>query len=278
MSATIDRASLLLWTITLAVSCGKRQPAKPPQPGGSARITVNAASVIGPLTRPWQTVVGSDHAAMLLRDDLLAHVKDGHDHLGISYVRAHGIFHDDVGVYTEDESGRPIYDFSRVDAIYARLLSVGVKPFVELSFMPKALSTKPTTVFHYRGNTSPPKSMERWEDLVERFARHCEERFGQDEVRSWFFEVWNEPNIDFWEGNQAQYFELYDASARALKKVDPHLRVGGPVLSTSRRPRRARDERYARHRWPRRLAELSGASRRCGFEPRQRAGAMGGDG
>jgi xylan 1,4-beta-xylosidase len=153
------------------------------------------------------------------------------------YVRFHAIFHDEVGVYNEDEHGNPVYNFSYVDQIYDGLLKNGVRPFVEISFMPKKLAFNPDALhpFWYKQNVSPPKSIERWDDLIQHFARHLVERYGIDEVSSWYFEVWNEPNIDFWNGipRQKSYFDLYAHTARDLKGVSPRLRVGGPATAAA---------------------------------------------
>jgi len=152
----------------------------------------------------------------------------------IGYVRFHAIFHDEVGVYDEDPQGAAVYNWSYVDQIYDGLLESGVRPFVELSFMPRKLaaSAEPHP-FWYKPLPSPPISYTKWEQLVYSFARHLVDRYGVDEVRRWYFEVWNEPNIDFWTGrpNQPTYFELYDHAARAIKRVDGGLRVGGPATA-----------------------------------------------
>src|SRR6185369_2761871 len=147
------------------------------------------------------------------------------------YVRFHAIFHDEVGVYDEDEKGQAVYNFSYVDQIYDGLLANGVRPFVEISFMPKKLALRQDVhPFWYKQIVSPPKDYVKWEGLIRAFGEHLVERYGIDEVSQWYFEVWNEPNIDFWTGEpkQATYFELYDHTVRTLKEVNPKLRVGGP--------------------------------------------------
>jgi len=134
-------------------------------------------------------------------------------------------------LYDRDRQGRPVYNFSYVDQIYDGLLENGVRPFVELSFMPRALSaTDHLHPFWYKPLPNPPKSYDEWGELVHRFVGHLVERYGIDEVAQWYFEVWNEPNIDFWSGEpkQATYFQLYDSAAGAIKRVNPRLRVGGP--------------------------------------------------
>ncbi|HEX4701607.1 MAG TPA: hypothetical protein VH352_05705, partial [Pseudonocardiaceae bacterium] len=138
------------------------------------------------------------------------------------------ILHDDNGVVTE--SG---YSFERIDALYDRILALGVRPIVELSTMPAALARDPAqTVFTYRGIISPPRDWTQWRDLVGALAAHLVDRYGVDEVAEWGFEVWNEPNLMvFWSGTQAEYLRLYEEAARAIKAVDPRLRVGGPATA-----------------------------------------------
>ena len=145
-------------------------------------------------------------------------------------VRAHAILCDDLGVYTES-GGRAVHDFSGVDRVYDQLMEIGLRPVVELSFMPRDLASDPgKTVFSYGAIVSPPRDWDRWADLVRDLAAHLTERYGRDEVVSrWAFEVWNEPNLEvFWSGTPQEYFRLYDVSARAVKSVHPDLRVGGP--------------------------------------------------
>jgi xylan 1,4-beta-xylosidase len=144
-------------------------------------------------------------------------------------------FHDEVGVYNEDEHGNPVYNFAYVDEIYDGLLERGVRPLVEISFMPRKLAFNPDALhpFWYKQNVSPPKSLERWDALITEFARHLIVRYGIEEVSQWYFEVWNEPNIDFWSGipRDKTYFALYEHTARALKAVSSRLRVGGPATA-----------------------------------------------
>ncbi len=152
---------------------------------------------------------------------------------GFEYIRFHAIFNDEVGLYDEVD-GKPVYDFSYVDQIYDGLLENGVRPFVELSFMPKKLAARQITQsFWYQPIVSPPKDLNKWDDLISQFAQHLVDRYGVEEVSHWYFEVWNEPNLDFWAGEPKQetYFQLYDATSRALKKISPRLRVGGPATA-----------------------------------------------
>jgi xylan 1,4-beta-xylosidase len=153
-----------------------------------------------------------------------------HDELGVRAVRAHAILHDDLGVYLEIDD-RPVHDFTAIDRVYDRVLELGLRPVVEVGFMPRDLARNPdATVFHYGAIVSPPKDWDRWEWLVGDLAAHLVERYGRDEVRTWGFEIWNEANLEvFWSGTRDEYFRLYDVSARAVKRVDAALPVGGPA-------------------------------------------------
>ena len=180
---------------------------------------------------------GSGRAILTLRDSYLKDLEAVKAVADFRYVRFHAILHDEIGVYNEDEHGNPVYNFAYVDQIYDGLLKHGVRPVVEIGFMPKKLAFNPDALhpFWYKPNVSPPKSMERWDDMIKEFARHLLQRYGTEELAQWYFEVWNEPNIDFWGGipRQRSYFELYDHTARALKSVSPRLRVGGPATAAA---------------------------------------------
>lgn len=177
---------------------------------------------------------GSGRAVLSLREDYRRDLRTVKQATGFTYVRFHAILDDDIGVYDEDAQGRPVYNFSYVDQVYDGLLQNGAKPFVELSFMPRKLAANLTPhPFWYKPLPSPPKDPKKWEDLIEAFVHHLEDRYGANEVRTWYFEVWNEPNIDFWDGvpKQSTYFQLYDETAKAIKAVDQKLRVGGPATA-----------------------------------------------
>jgi xylan 1,4-beta-xylosidase len=203
----------------------------------SEEVLIDARAATTPFPHFWEQMFGSGRAILSLResyrDDLRA-VKAVTD---FRYVRFHAILHDEVGVYTEDEHGNPVYNFAYVDQIYDGLLKNGVRPVVEISFMPKKLAFNPDALhpFWYKQNVSPPKSMEAWDDLMKHFGEHLVERYGIDEVSQWYFEVWNEPNIDFWDGipRDKSYFDLYAHTARSLKAVSPRLRVGGPATAAA---------------------------------------------
>lgn len=191
-------------------------------------ITVDLARAQRPLDRFFDLSVGSDFPGTLIRPDSQAHLKLAVDELGFRYIRFHDIFHDVLGTVRVVD-GRTVYDWTKIDQLYDDLLSKGIKPFIELGFTPQAMATSGQTIFYWKGNTSHPK-LAPWRDLVDAFVRHLRDRYGVAEVRQWYFEVWNEPNLaGFWEGaDQQAYFELYAATARTIKAIDPTLQVGGP--------------------------------------------------
>ena len=200
----------------------------------TAAITVDGDAATRPFPHFWEHMFGSGRAALSLRDSYRDDLRAMRSSTAISYVRFHAIFHDELGVYAEGPDGTPVYNFSYIDQVYDGLLAAGVRPLVELSFMPRALArSEQRHVFWYHPIVSPPKDYRRWDALITAFARHLLERYGIAEVSRWYFEVWNEPNLDFWAGEpkQPSYFELYDHTARALKAVDHRLRVGGPATA-----------------------------------------------
>jgi xylan 1,4-beta-xylosidase len=186
-----------------------------------------------PLRHVWEHTVGSCHAPLALRADWQAQLHRCHAELGCQRVRFHGLLCDDVGTHVR-VGGRTLDSFFNADRIVDFLLSIGMQPFVELSFMPAALASGTATVFSYRANVTPPTDYGQWAALVGRLAAHWVRRYGADEVRRWYFEVWNEPNLPaFWAGTQAEYFELYRVTAEALKSVDAGLKVGGPATAAN---------------------------------------------
>ncbi len=184
----------------------------------------------------WEQMFGSGRAILSLRESYRDDLRKVKGATGFGYVRFHGILDDEVGVYGRDHDGKAYYNFSYVDQIYDGLLAHGVRPFVEISFMPKLLAANQTPhAFWYKPYPSPPSDPEAWAQLITAFTEHLVARYGADEVAKWYFEVWNEPNIDFWTGDPKEetYYALYDVTARAIKKVDPDLRVGGPATAQS---------------------------------------------
>ena len=193
-------------------------------------------SLLGPWTALphfWEHTVGSGHATLGLRADWRAQLTRAHHDLGMQHVRFHGILSDDMGTLV-CEGAEFFYSFSNADRIFDFLLSIGMRPFVELSFMPTALASGDQTVFHYRANVTPPKDYAQWSVLIRKLVNHWVSRYGIDEVRQWFFEVWNKPNLTaFGSGKQDDYFELYRYTAEAIKSVDRGLKVGGPATAAN---------------------------------------------
>jgi xylan 1,4-beta-xylosidase len=203
-------------------------------PTAARTIAVDVTKVKGPHDKAFRFCVGAGRANEGLRADWEEQLATVHRECGFRYCRFHGLLHDDMGVYREARDGSPLYNWQYVDKLYDAMLAAGVKPFVELSFMPQALASGERTIFWWRGNVTPPKSYEKWEALIEALTRHLEERYGREEVKTWYFEVWNEPNLSpdgFWTGTQADYFKLYEHAARAIKRVCPDYRVGGPATA-----------------------------------------------
>jgi len=200
-------------------------------------IAIDAAAPTTPFPHFWEQMFGSGRAILTLRESYREDLRAVKQATNFKYVRFHAILHDEVGVYNEDEHGNAVYNFAYVDQIYDGLLKDGVRPVVEISFMPKKLAFNPDALhpFWYKPNVSPPKSWEKWDALMVAFAKHLVARYGLEEVSQWYFEVWNEPNIDFWNGipREQSYFELYDHTARDLKSVNTRLRVGGPATAAA---------------------------------------------
>lgn len=209
----------------------------------SLALTIDGGpSVEAPLHHVWSVCLGAGRANEALRADWQAHFREAVDTLGARYVRFHGLFHDDMFVYRASNGGgfgpptpleKPVYTFAYVDKVFDAILAAGARPFVELGFMPRELATQTETLFWWKAHGSPPNDMEAWVDLVTATVEHWIDRYGRDEVLTWPFEVWNEPNLvpHFWTGTRTEYFQLYEATALALKAIDRRLKVGGPSSS-----------------------------------------------
>lgn len=182
--------------------------------------------------RFYSEVVGAGRLAEGLRTDWQRDLEIVKRECGFRYIRFHGLLEDELGVYREDKQGNPVYNFQYIDAVYDRILALGMKPFVEFGFMPGSLKSNNKTIFWWKGNISPPNNYEKWEKLLKALTLHWTQRYGEDEVSRWYFEVWNEPNLDFFfTGSQAEYFKLYEVSAKAVKSVSQKYRVGGPATA-----------------------------------------------
>ncbi len=226
----------------LSVQSGFAAPAA--SPPAQTTIAVDAKAATTPFPHFWEQTFGSGRAILSLRESYRDDLRTVKKVTDFDSVRFHGIFMDDVGLYDPDahvqnpgqaaeaaQSGS-IYNFSYIDQIYDGLLANHVRPFVELSFMPKKMASEPAALhaFWYKQNVSPPKDYTLWDQMITAFTRHLIERYGIEEVSKWSFEVWNEPNLDFWAGRpkQSSYFELYDHTVRDIKQVSSRIRVGGP--------------------------------------------------
>jgi xylan 1,4-beta-xylosidase len=193
----------------------------------------DAAAPATPLPHVWEHTVGSCHAPLALRADWQAQLRRCRAELGFRHVRFHGLLCDDVGTVVH-HGGQLVYSFFNADRIIDFLLSIGMKPFVELSFMPRALASGSDTVFSYRANVTPPADYAAWAELVGKLVRHWTLRYGVAEVRQWPMEVWNEPNLRaFWAGTQEQYFKLYEHTVTAVKAIDAGIPVGGPATAAN---------------------------------------------
>lgn len=193
----------------------------------------------------WQFCVGSPHATYALRRDYFEQLKQVHEELQIERVRFHGIFDDDMHTYHKMSDFLPIPGASRYTErsfrwcgkAYDNVLTAGMKPFIELSFMPRHLAKKNRKgLFFYKPNISPPKDQHAWYEYIQDFVRFLIARYGIDEVRQWYFEVWNEPDLKlpFFAGSKEDYFRLYGTTVRAIKDIDRQLMVGGPSTSGSK--------------------------------------------
>jgi xylan 1,4-beta-xylosidase len=196
-------------------------------------ISVDFSKTQGKLNTMFNTCIGAGRANEGLRADWQQQLAIARKECGFKYIRMHGLLTDDMAVYSEDRNGNPQYNYQYVDALYDYIVSIGMKPFVELGFMPGALASGSKTIFWWRGNVTPPKDYKKWADLIRNVTQHFTERYGADEVKTWYFEVWNEPNLKdgFWTGSQEDYFKLYQYSAEAIKSVNPAYKVGGPATA-----------------------------------------------
>ena len=246
------------------VLAGLQLPAVPDTASTPVAVRVDANARVGPMTDMW-AYFGYDEPNYTYTANgkkLLSELA------ALSptpvYVRAHNLLTSGDGTpamkwgstnaYTEDAQGRPRYDWTIVDRIIDTYVQRKMKPIIEIGFMPEALSIKPQPYRHdwrpgmdynriYTGWTYPPKDYDRWRDIVERWARHSVERYGAREVESWYWEVWNEPDIGYWRGTAEEYHKLYDYAADGLKRVLPRARIGGPTVTG---PNGARTQEFLR--------------------------------
>ena len=195
-------------------------------------INLDINQVEGKTNKFYQTSIGAGRANEGLRGDWQQQLAQIKQDAGFRYIRMHGLLTDDMAIYRINAKGEAEFNFQYLDALFDYLLSIDIKPFVELGFMPQSLASGDKTIFWWRGNVTPPHSYDKWGELVQTLVQHFSDRYGQKEVESWYFEVWNEPNLDgFWAGTQDEYFKLYAYAARAVKAVNPKYKVGGPATA-----------------------------------------------
>ena len=196
-------------------------------------IKIDYNKEAGKLNTMFKECIGAGRANEGLRADWQQQLAMTKKECDFKYIRMHGLLSDDMAVYREDSKGNPEYNYQYIDALYDFILSIKMKPFVELGFMPSALASGKETIFWWKGNVTPPKDYKKWEDLIRNLTQHFKERYGDEEVKTWYFEVWNEPNLTpgFWTGTQSEYFKLYEYAARGIKSVNPAYKVGGPATA-----------------------------------------------
>ncbi|MEO7309581.1 MAG: glycoside hydrolase [Chitinophagaceae bacterium] len=191
--------------------------------------------VEGDKVKMFNECIGAGRANEGLRADWQQQLAIVQKDIGFRYIRFHGLLHDDMRVYAEDKTGKVIHNWQYIDKLFDYLLSIHIRPFVEFGFMPADLALGTKTIFWWKANVSRPKSYEKWDELIAKLVAHWEERYGREEVRQWYFEVWNEPDLKgFYDGTQADYFELYHHTAKAVKSISADFRVGGPATSATK--------------------------------------------
>ncbi|MCR4845730.1 MAG: xylan 1,4-beta-xylosidase [Eubacterium sp.] len=179
--------------------------------------------------------VGTGRLGLALTEEYLKELEYVQEMIGFSFIRGHGLFSDDVSIYHEyEENGetKVEYNYTYIDRIFDAYLKLGIRPYLELGFMPESLASGTQTIFYWKGNTTPPKDYSKWTDMVIALLKHLKARYGESEVVSWPIEVWNEPNLPgFWyEADMKEYFRLFKESFLAIKAYDDRFKVGGPAI------------------------------------------------
>lgn len=179
--------------------------------------------------------VGTGRMGLALQKEYTDQLRFVQEHIGFSHIRGHGLFSDDMAIYHEyEEDGRlkVEYNFTYLDLVMDSYRELGLKPFLELGFMPGKLASGEQTVFYWKGNVTPPKDYKLWTDLVTATLGHLIDRYGEEEVLTWPIEVWNEPNLRvFWkDADMQEYFKLFEMTFKAIKAFNPGFKVGGPAV------------------------------------------------
>ncbi len=192
-------------------------------------LKIDFNNTISTINASWRKLITFGRAVEGLRAEWQRQLKEVQKEIPFEYIRCHGIFSDDMMVYNEDKYGDPIYNFSYIDQLFDFFMEVNLKPFVEIGFMPSKLASKDDTLFYWKANVSYPTDINKWNRLVFNFVKHCVERYGIEEVRKWYFEIWNEPEIKgaFWLETDELFFQFFNDTFCTIKKVDKDLKVGG---------------------------------------------------
>lgn len=195
------------------------------------RIEENICNEGKELPHMWSKCVGAGRAAEGLRTGWQKQLRLAKEECGFEYIRFHGLLAEDMFVCRR-ENGTLFFSWQYIDEVYDFLMETGVRPIVEFGFMPPALACGDGIQFWWKGNVTPPADYAEWGRLIRELVAHWKERYGLDEIRQWYFEVWNEPNLHaFWNGTRSEYFRLYAETVKAVRAVDSKLRVGGPATS-----------------------------------------------
>ena len=188
----------------------------------------------GALDRYFAKCIGAGRAAEVMRHEAYEQLRTVQSECPFEYIRFHGLFHDEMGIVNRDDSGKLFYNFQYVDILFDSLLDIGIRPVVELGLIPGELRSGDDTVFWWKMYKTPPKDFSEWGAVIEALVRHFTARYGKNEIDKWFFEVWNEPDLESFfrsDDRMNDYFKIYESASRAVKRVDPDYKVGGPATA-----------------------------------------------
>ncbi len=225
----------IIQTVSLGLLCLLMNMPTTAQDPPVRKIFADVKHVQGKKVNVFNACVGAGRANEGLRADWQQQLALAKKDIGFRYIRFHGLLHDDMRVYVEDKQGNVTYNWQYIDKLFDYLLSINIRPFVEFGFMPADLAAGKKTIFWWKANVSKPKSYEKWDNLITSLVAHWQERYGRQELAQWYFEVWNEPDLGgFYDGTQADYFELYHHTSKAVKSISADYRVGGPATSATK--------------------------------------------
>ena len=197
-------------------------------------IIADISNVQGKLNRYFSKCIGAGRAAEIMRHTAYEQLRTIQKECPFEYIRFHGLFHDEMGIVHRDTEGKLFFNFQYVDLLFDALMDIGIRPVVELGLMPGELRSGDDTVFWWKMYKTPPKNYTEWEEVIEALVRHVTARYGKAEIEKWFFEVWNEPDIESFfrsDDKMNDYFKIYESAARAVTRVDKNYKVGGPATA-----------------------------------------------